>query len=62
MPAGHPQGEYRSERQREPSLAEIVREWGRIGCIGFGGPNLHQRFTRLLRLDHKSTRFAGESV
>jgi chromate transport protein ChrA len=21
-----------------PSLPEIVREWGRIGCIGFGGP------------------------
>jgi len=25
----------------EPSLAEIVREWGRIGCIGFGGPPAH---------------------
>ena len=24
-----------------PSLAEIVREWGRIGCIGFGGPPVH---------------------
>ncbi len=24
-----------------PSIAEIVREWGRIGCIGFGGPPAH---------------------
>jgi chromate transporter len=23
------------------SLAQIVREWGRIGCIGFGGPPTH---------------------
>jgi chromate transporter len=25
----------------EPSFAQIVREWGRIGCIGFGGPPAH---------------------
>jgi chromate transporter len=25
----------------EPSLAEIVRQWGRIGCVGFGGPPAH---------------------
>ncbi len=25
----------------EPSLGEIAREWGRIGCIGFGGPPAH---------------------
>jgi chromate transporter len=24
-----------------PSLAKIAREWGRIGCIGFGGPPAH---------------------
>jgi chromate transporter len=24
-----------------PSLAEIARQWGRIGCIGFGGPPAH---------------------
>ncbi len=24
-----------------PSLTEIAREWGRIGCIGFGGPPAH---------------------
>src|SRR5271154_6781098 len=25
----------------KPSLAEIAREWGRVGCIGFGGPPAH---------------------
>jgi chromate transporter len=29
------------ETQVRPALAEIVREWGRIGCIGFGGPPVH---------------------
>jgi chromate transporter len=24
-----------------PALATILREWGRIGCIGFGGPPAH---------------------
>jgi len=24
-----------------PSLAEIAREWGRIGSVGFGGPPAH---------------------
>jgi chromate transporter len=25
----------------EPSLAEIALQWGRIGCVGFGGPPAH---------------------
>ena len=25
----------------EPSLTQIGREWGRIGCVGFGGPPAH---------------------
>jgi chromate transporter len=33
---------------REPSLAEIAREWGRIGCIGFGGPPAHIALFRAL--------------
>jgi chromate transporter len=28
------------------ALATIVREWGRIGCIGFGGPPAHIRLLR----------------
>ena len=34
--------------QTEPSLAEIVRQWGRIGCIGFGGPPAHVTLLREL--------------
>ncbi len=36
------------DAQAEPSLAEIVREWGRIGCIGFGGPPAHVALLREL--------------
>ena len=32
----------------EPPLAEIAREWGRIGCIGFGGPPAHIALFRAL--------------
>lgn len=32
----------------KPSLAEIAREWGRIGCIGFGGPPAHIALFRAL--------------
>jgi chromate transporter len=31
---------------RPVSLTTIVREWGRIGCIGFGGPPAHIRLLR----------------
>jgi chromate transporter len=31
-----------------PSLSAIVREWGRIGCIGFGGPPAHIALLREL--------------
>lgn len=31
-----------------PSLGTIVREWGRIGCIGFGGPPTHIALLRKL--------------
>jgi chromate transporter len=32
----------------EPSLAEIAREWGRIGSTGFGGPPTHIALFRAL--------------
>ncbi len=34
-----------------PSLATIAREWGRIGCIGFGGPPAHIALLRKLCVD-----------
>ncbi|HMD56087.1 MAG TPA: chromate efflux transporter [Solirubrobacteraceae bacterium] len=33
-----------------PSLVEIAREWGRIGCTGFGGPPAHISMLRDLCL------------
>jgi chromate transporter len=36
------------EPHTEPSLAEIAWEWGRIGCIGFGGPPAHVALLREL--------------
>jgi chromate transporter len=35
------------------SLATIVREWGRIGCIGFGGPPSHIRLLRDLCVERR---------
>jgi chromate transporter len=32
--------------QRRPSLATVLYEWGRIGCIGFGGPPTHIKLLR----------------
>jgi chromate transporter len=51
MRAGPTQSEppaEHSEPHDEPSLLEIVREWGRIGCIGFGGPPTHVALFREL--------------
>jgi chromate transporter len=36
------------EHDVRPALAEIAREWGRIGCIGFGGPPVHIALLREL--------------
>ena len=34
-------------------MAVIAREWGRIGCIGFGGPPAHIALLRKLCVDNK---------
>ena len=41
-----------------PGLPEVVREWGRIGCIGFGGPPTHIALLRELCV--KRRRLADE--
>jgi chromate transporter len=35
------------------SLATVLREWGRIGCIGFGGPPAHIRLLRQLCVERR---------
>ena len=37
-----------AEEPERVSLAVIAREWGRIGCIGFGGPPAHIALLRKL--------------
>ncbi|WP_415857271.1 chromate transporter, partial [Sinomonas sp. G460-2] len=39
--------------ERAPSLATVLREWGRIGCIGFGGPPAHIRLLRQLCVERR---------
>ena len=35
------------------SLGTILREWGRIGCIGFGGPPTHIALLRGLCVERR---------
>jgi len=38
----------------QPSLGEIAREWGRIGCIGVGGPPAHIALLRELCVERRA--------
>ncbi len=42
------------------SLPTVLREWGRIGCIGFGGPPAHIRLLRQLCVERRGWLDAGE--
>ncbi|MDE3069317.1 MAG: chromate transporter, partial [Acidobacteriota bacterium] len=41
-------------RPAAPSLAEVVREWTRIGCVGFGGPPAHMTLLRELCVSRRA--------
>ncbi|HEY2333710.1 MAG TPA: chromate efflux transporter [Solirubrobacterales bacterium] len=45
---------------RQPSLGEIAREWGRIGCVGFGGPPAHITLLRELCVGRRGWMTAHE--
>ena len=38
---------------QEPGLGVVLREWGRIGCIGFGGPPAHIALLRDLCVERR---------
>jgi chromate transporter len=38
---------------RDPGLGVVLREWGRIGCIGFGGPPAHIALLRDLCVERR---------
>jgi chromate transporter len=51
---GGSQGERSpAEGHAEPSFRDIVREWGRIGCVGFGGPPAHVALFRDLCVERR---------
>ncbi len=43
-----------------PGLRQIVREWGRIGCVGFGGPPAHVALLRELCVERREWMDAQE--
>jgi len=43
-----------------PSLITVLREWGRIGCTGFGGPPTHIKMLRDLCVDRRGWLDAAE--
>jgi chromate transporter len=43
-----------------PGLGTILREWGRIGCIGFGGPPTHIALLRTLCVEQRRWLEASE--
>jgi chromate transporter len=42
-----------SEAADRPSLGTVAREWGRIGCLGFGGPPVHIAMLRELCVERR---------
>jgi chromate transporter len=52
LPVPSPSGRGPSDLPPLP-LATVLREWGRIGCIGFGGPPAHIRLLRQLCVERK---------
>jgi chromate transporter len=60
-PPGHPatgqHGETAtaggSRAGNQASLVTVLREWGRIGCVGFGGPPAHIALLRTLCVDRQ---------
>src|SRR5262245_12744377 len=36
-----------------PSYTELARQWGRIGCVGFGGPPAHLALLRELCVERR---------
>jgi chromate transporter len=62
-PGGHgPDEPTPSAAQFRPdvSLLTIAREWGRMGCIGFGGPPAHIALLRALCVDSRGWMSARE--
>jgi chromate transporter len=53
QPAGERLAEGGPPAGHRASLSTVLREWGRIGCIGFGGPPAHIALLRKLCVDRQ---------
>jgi chromate transporter len=49
-----------AQSEERPSLGVVLREWGRIGCVGFGGPPAHIKLLRELCVDRREWMDAQE--
>jgi len=58
--AEEPQAAPAPGRPRPVRLAVIATQWGRIGCIGFGGPPAHIALLRALCVDREGWLSAAE--
>jgi chromate transporter len=52
--------EQAGETAGQPDLLTVAREWGRIGCIGFGGPPAHIALLRQLCVEQRGWLAARE--
>ena len=53
QPTSAPSQPTPAPARQDVSLLTIAREWGRIGCIGFGGPPAHIALLRQLCVDRR---------
>ncbi|HVB45510.1 MAG TPA: chromate transporter [Streptosporangiaceae bacterium] len=58
--AGRGEGQDAGRGTGPVALRTIVREWGRIGCIGFGGPPAHIALLRKLCVEQRGWLSADE--
>src|SRR5271166_4230034 len=49
-----------SDPAAEPPFTVILREWGRIGCVGFGGPPAHVALFRELCVERRKWLSQGQ--
>ncbi len=55
-----PSGDGREPAAERPPLTVVLAEWGRIGCLGFGGPPAHIALLRRLCVEERAWMTAEE--
>lgn len=55
-----PRDPHAPDASRDPSLLTVATQWGRIGCVGFGGPPAHIALLRELCVDDRAWLSARE--